>query len=467
MNIFISYRRADSGQAAGRLYDTLERKFRNIGESIFKDIDSIPDGVDFRDVVNSAIADADVFLCVIGKDYLNQINNDGTNRLFEENDNVRLELEAALTNPNISFIPILVDGAIMPITERLPETIQKIAYINAFKLRTESWGSDCEKLIKNLKERRKKLLYDKFKTFYLKVKFVIIPSLLVFFSFAIYSSWPYIQKIRSSLFEKQVLSPEPSIIYSPLDSMVLIQGDTFKMGDRTGIWNERPEHKVILNDFYIGRYEVTFEEFDEHSSAVGHVFPSNNGWGGGKRPVIHVNWYKALRYCNWLSEEKNLRKVYTFYENSDSIDVDWEANGYRLPTEAEWEFVARNRGKRETWVGTSNENQVALFSNYASDKDTFEFTAPVGTFIADSLGLFDMGGNVWEWCWDWYDEFYYRKQKEFTSHPKGPANGKTKIRRGGSFRDELDDLRCINRNGDYGPDGGGYNVGFRLARNVK
>ena len=268
----------------------------------------------------------------------------------------------------------------------------------------------------------------------------------------------------------------------PPDNMVFIQGGSFEMGDSFGDGgsSEKPAHTVTVSDFYLGIHETTFDEYDVFCEATGREKPNDQGWGRGRRPVIKVNWYDAIEYCNWRSRKELLQEVYQIDKsrkdpsNSNQYDdkkwivtVNWNANGYRLPTEAEWEFAARSRGKKEKWAGTSDESSLASYSNYSEEggKDGHEYTAPVGSLRANSAGLHDMSGNVWEWCWDWYDSGYYEKSKN-SRDPRGPDSGSLRVYRGGSWSSAPANARCADR---YGPtlDGRNSNLGFRLARAVR
>jgi sulfatase modifying factor 1 len=248
--------------------------------------------------------------------------------------------------------------------------------------------------------------------------------------------------------------------------MAFVKGGSFQMGSKDGSDNEKPVHTVTVSDFYIGRFEVTFEEYDAYCKATGKTKPDDEGWGRGKRPVINVSWLDAVAYCNWLSKQDGYQVVYTI--SNDKVTANWNANGYRLPTEAEWEFAARSRGGSDKWAGTSSESQLASYANYwesgDSDKDGYENTAPVGSFQANNAGLHDMSGNVWEWCWDWYDSKYY--QSSPAQNPHGPSTGSNRVLRGGSWSNEPAYLRCAYRN-VYSPGDRNSYIGFRLSRAVR
>ncbi|MEZ5038403.1 MAG: SUMF1/EgtB/PvdO family nonheme iron enzyme [Saprospiraceae bacterium] len=253
--------------------------------------------------------------------------------------------------------------------------------------------------------------------------------------------------------------PNPKSTTTSPDNMVFIKGGTFEMGD---VWgdgedDEKPPHQVTLKSFYLGRFEVTFDEYDAYCTATGATLPEDEGWGRGKRPAINVSWLEAVAYCNWRSEQEGFQKVYTI--NGSNVTADWSADGYRLPTEAEWEFAARSGGKKEKWAGTSEESNLTSFANGTGEKDGYEYTAPVGTFRANTLGLFDMSGNVWEWCWDWYGDYSSAAQTDL----QGPSSGTSRVLRGGSWDYGTASLRCTLR-GSNTPGGRFSFNGFRLSR---
>ncbi|MCB0578068.1 MAG: formylglycine-generating enzyme family protein [Phaeodactylibacter sp.] len=253
----------------------------------------------------------------------------------------------------------------------------------------------------------------------------------------------------------------------PPDNMVFIQGGSFEMGDTFGDGSddEKPAHTVTVSDFYLAIHETTFDEFDAFCEATGREKPDDRGWGRGRRPVIYVSWNDAVEYCNWRSRQEQLQEVYAI--SGTNVIANWNANGYRLPTEAEWEFAARSRGKKEKWAGTSEESSLASYANYSEkgSKDGYEYTAPVGSLRANSVGLHDMSGNVWEWCWDWYDSGYYEKSKN-SRDPRGPDSGSGRVIRGGSWLSNPASVRVAYRDSGT-PDLRYYALGFRLARAVR
>lgn len=152
--IFISYRREDTEASSGRLYDTLLRFFKE--ENLFKDVDSIPLGSNFKNTINSKISECDIVLVVIGKGFTTVTNENGEKRIFKSNDFVRLELSAALEKKKV-VIPVLVDNATMPVEEDLPKDLTELPYLHGILLRHDSWYRDTEKLHKEIS----KIVIDK------------------------------------------------------------------------------------------------------------------------------------------------------------------------------------------------------------------------------------------------------------------------------------------------------------------
>ena len=269
-----------------------------------------------------------------------------------------------------------------------------------------------------------------------------------------------------------------------LPDMIFVEGGTFQMGssDSDADSDETP-HTVTVDDFYLHRFEVTNEEFAAFLNAKGRHEYNGAEWydlddedarieqhsgtyrtkgSYGKHPVTEVTWYGAVAYCNWKSEELSLQPVYRV--SGTSVSADWNAEGFRLPTEAEWEFAARSRGGSDKWAGTFSASSLSSYANSSGSADGYEKTAPVGAFRPNSLGLKDMSGNVREWCWDWYDSDYYGKSP--SQNPRGPSTGSNRVYRGGSWFNNPRDCRTANRR-NWRPTGSNKRVGFRLAHSSR
>ncbi len=243
--------------------------------------------------------------------------------------------------------------------------------------------------------------------------------------------------------------------------LVEVQGGTFIMGNNYAVTkDESPEHKVTLSDFLIGKYEVTFEEFDRFCTVTGQEKPYDAKLGRGKKPVMNTSWESAVMYCNWLSKVNDLEQCYTIQRDSlvTQVSCNFEANGYRLPTEAEWEYAAKggNKSKKYAYSGSFNPNEVAWFYENSDGVPHF-----VGKKESNELGIHDMSGNVREWCWDYYSNKFYSESPE--SNPSGPVDGIRRVFRGGGWNSKADLLRLTARE-SMGPNKHYGNVGFRVVR---
>jgi len=276
---------------------------------------------------------------------------------------------------------------------------------------------------------------------------------------------------------QRIISTLPSSITpkSP-QSMVYIKGGTFEMGDPfgEGVKNEKPNHKVTISSFYLSRKELTVGEYMVFLEATQQGYKEGIDWQKEKHAVVNVDWYDAITYCNWRSNQEGLEVVYDIQKQRPSIhnknqydkkkwavNINPGANGYRLPTEAEWEFAARSRGKQQKWAGTSSLAALFSYANYIGKQDGYPAVAPVASFQANDLGIYDMSGNVWEWCWDWYAPY----PSTATNNPTGPDMGAYRVLRGGSYKDGANFLRSSYR-GHSDPDYGNLNGGFRIARSA-
>ena len=259
------------------------------------------------------------------------------------------------------------------------------------------------------------------------------------------------------------VTPTQQPIQAIYPDMVLVEAGSFQMGSTDGYAHEQPVHTVLISkSFYIAKYEVTFEEYDRYCDDTHGNKPDDRGWGRGAQPVIHVDWNDAVAYCNWLSEKDGLSPCYS--GKGKMVECDFSANGYRLPTEAEWEYAARGGQNSQgfLYAGSDNPEEVAWYADNSNDK-----LHPVGEKGPNELGLYDMCGNMFEWCWDWYDQNYYVASPP--SDPLGPPPPQdpqpwefVRVRRSGSWREDAENVRVSARSFD-GIDYPGDN-GFRLAR---
>jgi len=255
--------------------------------------------------------------------------------------------------------------------------------------------------------------------------------------------------------------------YQPVsDNMVLVPHGHFQMGntrnDSDGHSDEEPLQDVYLTyDFWIGKKEVTFDEYDAYCEEKGIAKPNDEGWGRGQRPVINISWGDAIGFCNWLSEKEGLTPAYS---RGQYIDKYGKINpeciqlieGYRLPTEAEWEYAARS-GKSSPDYRYAGGNDLSLLGWYEDNSD--EKTQEVGLKQPNQSGLYDMSGNVWEFCTDWLNDYY--EECDLVNPIGFKFPGRYVAIRGGSFDDSARSCRIAERQmNQYSSNEGG----FRIAR---
>jgi len=228
-----------------------------------------------------------------------------------------------------------------------------------------------------------------------------------------------------------------TIINEYAGEMIFVKGGTFSMGSNDGEANEKPIHEVYVDDFYIGKYVVT----QKHWKEIMGNNPSR--FKGDNLPVEYISWNDLQQFIKKINQKT--------------------VKHYRLPTEAEWEYAAR--GGKETihesfqtkYAGSNNIDNVAWYGYEKSGKKT----QPVGTKQPNELGIYDMSGNVWEWCSDWYDKYYYSNSRQ--NNPQGHNSGKYRILRGGSWSYNPYYCRVAKRGGNY-PVAANNGAGFRLVQ---
>ena len=232
--------------------------------------------------------------------------------------------------------------------------------------------------------------------------------------------------------------------------------------------DEYPVYTVNLtHDYWIGKKEITFNDYDTFCNETGRVKLEDWGMGRGLRPAFGIDWWDAVAYCNWLSKKEGLSIAYLEegeilegslldeygYTTTDITRVE----GYRLPTEAEWEYAARGgqNTKGYKYAGSNDLNEVGWYKDNSGGQ-----THPVGQKLPNELGLYDMSGNVIEWCHDWYGGYASTTQ----TNPTGPRSGSFRVVRGGSWGGRAQRCRVAHR-GNGAPVSN--DLGFRVARTVK
>jgi formylglycine-generating enzyme required for sulfatase activity len=280
------------------------------------------------------------------------------------------------------------------------------------------------------------------------------------------------------------------ILSTGQSEMILVKGGSFLMGDTIRDADERPIHRVTLSSFHMAKTETTVAQFKAFIDATGYLTDAETGDGSYvwdslgwhkresvnwrhnergqllpeseyRRAVTHVTWFDAAHYCNWLSEQADLKKVYGFQK--DTLKIDFSANGYRLPTEAEWEYAARGGHHLykdragNLYAGEGNIADLGWYSGNAN-----RHVHAVGLKRPNALGIYDLTGNVWEWCHDWYDKNYYPKTRN-AENPPGPTSGEYRSLRGGAWNNSGKHCRVASRSSRY-PDFRDGSVGVRVVR---
>ena len=365
--ILISYRREDSADVTGRIYDRLVEEFGS--RTIFKDVDSIPLGIDFRTYLDAQVAKCEVFLAVIGRDWIKKRSGKGKYRLDDPDDVVRIEIELALKR-QIPLIPVLVSGANIPLAARLPISLRELSYRNGIPVRADpDFHRDMDRLIEHLKQQVKDVKEHHLEPYYaLQAK----------------------QRLKT---ERSTLNVIPQSREQPVD-MVKVPKGPF-------LYGKTRDREVIDHDFWIDRYPVTNEKFRKfilengygskaHWSPKGWKWRIENDitvprywddtkWNKADHPVVGVSYYEAEAYAKWA--------------------------GKRLPSEREWEKAARSEdGRIYPWGDEFDKTKCNSPKLYTAQILTAR-TTPVTQYPegVSPYGCYDMTGNVWEWCADRYE----------------------------------------------------------------
>jgi formylglycine-generating enzyme required for sulfatase activity len=399
-------------------------------EAVFFDVDSIPLGCDFHHFLTEQVRACQVLVAVIGRHWLDITDEHGQRRLEQDDDFVRIEVQTALQR-NIPVVPVLVEGAIMPRATQLPDALRLLARRNAAEVRP---GATFHQQLETLVQKLERTLQS-------------------------------ITSSSSPVITSQVHTSPPAVASSPVPAPIQIMTNSlgmklaaippgrFTMGSpesETGrLVDEGPQHEVELTKgFHLGVCPVTQDEYQQIVGSNPSNFTSDP-----RRPVEKVSWFDAVAFCNRLSERELLSPFYTIQGEQVRIAG---GDGYRLPTEAEWEYACRTGTTTRWWFG-DDESRLGEFAWYGSNFGST--THPVGEKPANAWRLRDVYGNVWEWCWDCFGKYSSGRAVD----PTGPESGERRVLSGGSwcsssqfcrsaFRYSLQPVLRIN------------NVGFRVAR---
>lgn len=224
-------------------------------------------------------------------------------------------------------------------------------------------------------------------------------------------TWDVLEEHRQFVYDDVVFKVRAIANPSDIIDLVLIEGGGFTMGNASGQEDEKPAHEVQLSNFYISKFEITVKQYEEFCEKTGRNMPESDSEWRDNHPMTYVGWEDAKEYCNWLSE--------------------LTGDNYRLPTEAEWEYVA----KGGIYNNTASKMESEDIDEYAWHKrNTGGFShSEIGLLKPNVLGVHDIIGNVWEWCEDWYHMNYYSFSPKL--NPQGPPSGryKVKVTRGCSY----------------------------------
>ncbi len=460
-SIFISYRRSDSTAETDRIYDRLVADF---GQGrVFQDVDSIPLGVDFAEYLDDAVSRCQVVLVIIGRTWLTVTEPDGTRRLDNPDDFVRIEVESALKR-RIPVIPVLIQGASMPRRPELPESLQSLARRNGMQVgHNPRFHPDMNRLVKGLKG----VLGEAAPVPKNSVeKTVSVPQGPKYdlrgaqFAAGLAETVKGDQvggvvnngPAQGSAPQTPVSFPEKLGNGVTLDMVYIPEGD-FLMGSPKGEAkredSEDPQHRVQVPAFYMGKYAVTqaqWEAVARLQKVEIELKAAPSRFKGNDLPVEQVSWFEAEEFCRRLRKHTGKQ--------------------YRWPSEAEWEYACRARTRTPFYFGeTISTDQANYDGNYTygdGKKGVYrEKTTAVGSFSANNFGLYDMHGNVWEWCQDHWHKDYNGAPKDSSPWIQG-GESNLRVLRGGSWYGNPRNCRSAVRF-SYTPDGRDDDGGFRVV----
>jgi formylglycine-generating enzyme required for sulfatase activity len=408
--VFISYRRHDSRYQARMIYDAFQRALPR--EQLFMDIDSIPPGADFVEILERWVGECEIMLALIGSGWIDAADpKTARRRLDNQYDFVRIEIREALKR-GIPVVPVLLDDAPMPDADDLPDDLKNLVRRQAEFVQFRTFDTDVARLIRRLAAASKVMQADA------RLHDAEAKRQAEEREFRAAGRIPVLVGDRDQNQTKWIL-PSAGEVFCDLDGgpeMVVAPAGSFMMGSaetEPGRFpNESPLHKVtIAQPFAVGRHAVTRGQFAAFVSATGHKAEGAYWWTGSEwkddpkaswrdpgfqqndsHPVTCVNWNDAKAYVSWLAAATG--------------------KPYRLDSEAEWEYAARAGTTTPFWWGQSITPEQANYDgNYVYEgggskgKDR-QSTVPVGDFAANPWGLYNVHGNVCEWCEDvWHNNY--------------------------------------------------------------
>jgi formylglycine-generating enzyme required for sulfatase activity len=419
--VFISYRRADSRYQARMIYATFCQIMPR--ENVFMDVDSIPPGANFRKMLNDWVNECDVLLALIGPGWIDATDpKTGRRRLENPNDFVRIEIGEALAR-HIPVVPVLIDDTPMPDVELLPKDLKELVDRQAEFVEYRTFDVDVERLIKKLGLTQRPV------------------------QSGIRVDANFIHGAPAGLFEPGAGKTQWFKDHKHGPELVVVPAYEFLMGSNESD-SEKPIHKVAIpSPFAVGRFPVTFAEWDAciADGSCGGYRPDDQEWGRDRRPVINANWDDAKLYIRWLNAKTG--------------------KPYRLLSEAEREYVTRAGTTTAFWWGDELTPKLANYDGSGANGEYRRQTVPVDSFEANPWGLFNVHGNVWEWCEDtWHDNYNGAPTDGSAWMQNGDYS--RRVVRGGSWYVNPQDLRATVRDG-YARGNRVNFVGFRLARTLE
>jgi formylglycine-generating enzyme required for sulfatase activity len=436
--VFISYRRHDARYQARMIYDAFQRALPR--EHLFMDIDSIPPGADFVEILEREVGECEIMLALIGSGWIGATDpKTGRRRLDNQNDFVRIEIRAALRR-GIPVVPVLLDDAQMPEEGDLPNDLKKLVRRQAEFVQFRTFDADVARLMRRLEVASEAIDADARRRGAEAKRQAEEQRLRA------EGRIPVLVGDRERNRTQWILpgSGEPFCDIEGGPEMVVVPAGSFMMGspetEPERYQDESPLHKVtVASPFAVGRHAVTRRQFAAFVNATGHKaegvykwtgsdvkhdpkaswrdpgFPQNDG-----HPITCVNWEDAKAYISWLAGVTG--------------------KPYRLLTEAEWEYAARAGTVTPFWWGLSispaqaNYNGDFVYAGGGSKGEYRKGTGPVGDFAANPWGLYNIHGNVWEWCEDiWHDSYVGAPPDASAWLPGG--NSSSRVVRGGAWLD--------------------------------
>lgn len=424
--IFISYRREFDAGWAGRLAADLKRNLPD--RPVFHDIASIEIGEDFGIAIERALGHCAVLLVVIGPRWLDVQHPHGGRRIDDEDDWVRIEILAGLKG-NLRVVPVLMGGAAMPRGNQLPDALKPLVRRNAHEITDKRWDFDLGELLKAL---RRVSTHAEGKDGAEGPSQVGHPTVVA-------------TPLPRILVAHDLPAPGTVFRHGPdFTELVVVPSGHFLMGspqdEKDRDENEGPCHPVsVARPFAVGRYPVTFAEWDAFVAAGGTTHrPDDKGWGRDRQPVIHVSWDDAQAYVAWLRDRTG--------------------QPYRLLSEAEWEYAARAGSQtRYPWGDEPGKDKANFWGS--SSKFKLKRTGPVGSFPANAFGLYDMIGNVREWV---EDRWHANYQDAPDDGRPWDGSGEARTVRGGSWNSPSYYCRAACRDREA-PSSRCNNLGFRVC----